>query len=197
MPFAHSGFMDWVKANHLETPSSWQRHVVYVYCFRNSIIPATVGIDHSVRTCIRGGAHQPSCWCCWIASRNTTCSSSPLRGWQVTPGKAPANNIARSSQTFKNQQGRNAFCIRRRIPAKMLKAYFNKEFLCSKKFSENLTGVQTLAITTALGISPRPWKKRTLKSGDSRKWFCGARNAEQSFVIQGGKTWKKSILVKF
>ena len=97
----------------------------------------------------------------------------------------------------KNKQRRNAFCIRRRIPAKMLRAYFNKEFLCSKKFSENLTGVQTPAITTALGISPRPWKKRTLKSGDSRKWFCGARNAEQSFVIQGGKTWKKSILGKF
>lgn len=38
-------------------------------------IPVTVGIGLRARTCIRDGAHPPSCGCCWIAGRNTTCSS--------------------------------------------------------------------------------------------------------------------------
>ena len=38
-----------------------------------SKIPVTVGIGLMARTCIRNGAHPPSCGCCWIA------------GWNVSP----------------------------------------------------------------------------------------------------------------
>jgi hypothetical protein len=64
-------------------------------------------------------------------------------------GESPRQQHRKIIPNIQNKQRRNAFCIRRRIPANMLRAYFNKEFLCSKKFSENLTGAQTRAITTA------------------------------------------------
>lgn len=34
-----------------------------------------------VRTCIRGGAHQPSCWCCWVSVKALDINQGRMREW--------------------------------------------------------------------------------------------------------------------